>query len=163
MKKIIFADVIVLCFHSTFLFAAASENETMETTYADGTVYSLHGCFSQICTIQVRANERALFHSSVRWINGGLFMDTYYFRGRTGEKTFALEYRRYSSVERNAPAERDQTVYYVFFSANDTLRLHTVRGYGQCTYEDYVYLKMIELKGNVLKYQIQLPECAKKY
>jgi hypothetical protein len=85
---------------------------------------------------------------------------TYRFTGRTGEKTFEMQYKFTSNI---SPIKKDEKVnmylddnlYHLSFSPFNSY-IHT-----NCTEEDKVFLKMNKLQGNQFEYQIILPDCLK--
>jgi hypothetical protein len=83
----------------------------------------------------------------------------YLFTGRTGEKTFEIQYKCKTSSTRYDDKKinmyLDDNLYHLsFFPFSGPI-------YSNCTKDDKVYLKKIQLQGNQLEYQIILPDCLK--
>jgi len=106
------------------------------------------GCFDKPCTID--PGKLNVFAVSAGAGNVG---STWYYMGRTGDKTFGLLEEDYAKKEK---------VYSIYFTPNDTLRLSHVLGAQGCLDNDAIYLKMLDLQGNKLKFQILLPDCVQK-
>src|SRR5574341_707919 len=85
---------------------------------------------------------------------------TYHFIGRTGEKTFEMQYKFTSNISPIKEDEKinmylDDNLYHLSFSP---FKLLTDTN---CTEEDKVFLNINKLQGNQLEYQIILPDCLK--
>lgn len=94
-----------------------------------------------------------IFHSNI-----------YIYMGRTGEKTFELQYRPegiFMTPDNFASIREHPAKINLYFTENDLYPLK-IKQAGLCTKDDKVYLKMLKLKGNQLEYQIVLPDCLKK-
>lgn len=161
MKKII--SITIMCI-IVFMYGHHSESfadsyALEEISYADekGWKQSLAGCFSQPCIFQPGIQNLFVgtFYGEVSTI-----IKSHSYFGRTGEKTFDIEHASISSFRSKREEKRE--IYHYYFTPNDTVVLTFVSGFKKCTKNDYVYLKMLELKNNSLKYQIILPACAKQ-
>jgi len=100
-----------------------------------------------------------------------LFAKKYVFLGRTGDKTFEIEYTFSKSSAAIPPFSKkensnDVKKMNMFFEEGGFFELKDLffvpKDYGtRCTTDDKLFLKMISLKGNELQYQIILPDCLK--
>jgi len=86
------------------------------------------------------------------------------FLGRTGEKTFDVDYNLKVITKTSEGAlERgvvDRLSYY--FVKGDLVPVQR-GGFPGCSEDDIIYLKLLAFKGNEFKYQIILSDCIKRY
>lgn len=129
-----------------------SENDTTYTLY-------ITGRFDQAS----KANLNDLIFSGSGSVGEealiGDFIE-YRFLGRTGEKTFDLGYK---SNGNGVAAESDSKLS-VYFNKKEPLKipLDFIAAYSPgCKTTDFLLLKMINLKGNSLDFQLILPSCLK--
>ncbi len=80
----------------------------------------------------------------------------YRFLGRTGDKTFEIEK---ISKAIASPKKRENINMYFDESNPSLLLFYEYLLDTGCTENDKIYLKMVNLKGNQLEYQIILPNC----
>jgi len=116
--------------------------------------YKLWGCFDSPCNID--PDQINIFGYSTKYFSVG-----FYYIGRTGEKTFDL--LKSDTDYSKLPFKKEEKISHIYFDPNDLLYLfHTGPFKNQgCTKDDNIYLRMLDLKGNRLKFQIILPECMK--
>ena len=109
-----------------------------------GKLIAIYGCFTKPCSFQPGFNNLFFFNDDILNI-------AFNYIGRTGDKTFDLVKLDY----------RASTTIHVYFTPNDTLSVYpSVKEISKCKNEKIpIYLKMIEMKGNALKFQIILPPC----
>ncbi|MFA4918971.1 MAG: hypothetical protein WC581_06955 [Thermodesulfovibrionales bacterium] len=123
--------------------------ETIEMNYQKFKIaeWDYWGCFDKPCIIDPGDfNIFGVYATSVG--------DAWYYLGRTGEKTF--------NIFKSMDFGKKEIIYSVYFTPNDTLRLKHVLGAKGCLSDDAIYLKMLNLNGNKLTFQILLPDCVKK-
>ena len=82
----------------------------------------------------------------------------YIYLGRTGEKTFEIQHIIIDFVKEIEKKEKIS----MYFVKGDLYPLKRYRMHSSCSNEDNIFLKMVNLKGNQLEYQIILPDCLKK-
>lgn len=127
--------------------------------------YTLSGAFNKTGTAEPNGTLFKFHYADKKFPFDVFYSNIYVFLGRTGEKTFEVQYRpeglftkpdNFSSM-REHPAKIN-----LYFTDNELypLKINYVK---PCTKEDKVYLKMLSLKGNGFDYQIILPDCLKKY
>ncbi|GEM_PF-5733935 len=119
---------------------------------------TLQGYFSKPGLI---APNEAIFSVTGESIPDRFFYSfTYRFTGRTGEKTFEMQYKVTGNIVPKIKDEKvnmylDDNLYHLSFSPFKSPI------YTNCTEEDKVFLKMNKLQGNQFEYQIILPDCLK--
>jgi hypothetical protein len=116
--------------------------------------YDIRGCFSKPCVVPPGNSLFVMLVSDSQCYLGF----NYDFTGRTGEKTFDIKFHR-SSKDKSFEKNTDMHVYYV---QNDKIPLQSAEGMYDCSNKDNIFLKLLDLSGNTLKFQIELPECIKK-
>jgi hypothetical protein len=99
------------------------------------------------------------------------FVKKYKFLGRTGDKTFEVEYTSETETTKTMFSKGGKEVVTtkmnMFLDSSELFHLKnldpllTFNGF-PCSAGDKVYLKMIGLKGNSLEAQIIIPDCLKK-
>ncbi|MDA8084089.1 MAG: hypothetical protein M0024_10575 [Nitrospiraceae bacterium] len=135
----------ILCVVTALSTAAFGDTEKITAGKSE-----LYGCFSKPCT--VAPGQSNLYYNSAL---GGKFGTTYFFYGRTGDKTFDVRRKATGSFG-------EDSIYHYYFTPNETVDIDYAGGMGNgCAKDDDILLKFIELKGNRLTYQIILPNCLK--
>ena len=146
-------SILLNCLLMLFVVIMSLEHdchaETIEMNYQKFKIgeWDYWGCFDKPCTID--PCDFNVFH-----VGTGGIGNTWYYMGRTGDKTFNLL--------KSKSYEKEEMIYSVYFTPNDTLYLNSVLDVKGCSSKDRIYLKMLDLKGNKLTFQILLPDCAKK-
>lgn len=87
--------------------------------------------------------------------------DVYRFVGRTGENTFEVKYSHYNRTGSKFMQDtEDEKILKLYFEKNLEANLNIIPLDSSCIANPvYAKLKMLELKGNQLKFQIILPDC----
>ena len=89
--------------------------------------------------------------------------NTYIFAGRVGDRNFELEYKP-GGLGTNPTLRPTKLNVYYTKGGTFSLKISTTKcGSEQEEDLERVYLKMINLSGNKLEYQIILPECIKQF
>jgi hypothetical protein len=169
MAKMIIVLISSLLFFSPGIAYSDSstdlENISFDAPDLDG-VYTLSGAFNKIGIVEPNGTIFKFHYAHKNFPLDVFYSKIYIFLGRTGEKTFELQYKPEGLIteqktlhltgEREYPAKIN-----LFFTEND---LYPLKIYfpKPCSKEDKVYLKMLKLQGNEFQYQIILPECLKK-
>ena len=84
-------------------------------------------------------------------MSGGSIIRQFDYVGKSGEKTLI--------INREYPTDSERI--YLDFARGALYPLMPAISF-DCGDNDLIYLKMIDLKGSILKFQIQLPECLKR-